>query len=322
MGDIVSDLRREIGAAHAKIQNQNNYLRQMGGESALMRQQLTLVDQNMQQLAGMLQGISGGGAREPQLGSVQSRDQILFIDQIPGRRIPFDMLLSIPIGANVTSAQQQTMTISQDGPFVATARFAVFQSSHQFSQLVNGARVSFQGRTNGRFRPIHSVCDWLDGAAFQPVVGAANPGVGGPIYASPSNHAGSRSMEFDGVVELINQGSGYPRHNTPVPTAFWAAEQNSAFQLAALDFFERGEVIQIKVTPTHINNPMGGNVAQFLAGGVFPGLDSQYDVHEGILDEYSAQATTDPAQRVPQGILIIGLHGFKIIQPPGPVALV
>ncbi len=319
-GDIVSQMRREIGAAHAKITEQARYMQQMAGEAALQRQQFGVIDQQMRQMAALLQNVSS--VREPQLGVVNNNQQVLYIDQIPGRRIPFDMLVSIPIGANVTSVQQQSMKVSMDGPFVAQSRYAVFQSAHQFSRLVNGSRVTFNGRTNGRFRPIHSVCDWLDGAAFQPVVGAANPGVGGPIYGSPSNHAGARSMEFDGLVELRNEGSGYPRHNAPVPTTFWAQEQNSAFQLGALDFFERGEIIQIGVTPTHINNPMAGNVAQFLAGAVYPAIDSQYDVHEGILDEFVGGGTTDPVTRVPAGILIIGLHGFKIIQPAGPVAVI
>jgi hypothetical protein len=128
-------------------------------------------------------------------------------------------------------------------------------------------------------------------------------------------------MEFDALIEMLNQGAAYPRGNIPVPSAFWTADINTAFQLGALDFFERGEVIQFKVTPTHANNPAAGNLSGYGAGGVYPFLDSQYDVPEGINDQQSPNITTDPVQRLPDGILTIGLHGFRIVQPPGPVSL-
>jgi hypothetical protein len=128
-------------------------------------------------------------------------------------------------------------------------------------------------------------------------------------------------MEFDGVIKFLNQGAAYPRSNIEVPSALWVGDNNNAFQLGALDFFERGETLQWEVTPSHVNNPPGGNVQQF-ATAVFPSIDSQYDVHEGILDQSDPELTQDPITRLPQGILSIGLHGFRIIQPPGPVRLV
>jgi hypothetical protein len=98
-------------------------------------------------------------------------------------------------------------------------------------------------------------------------------------------------------------------------------DTNDPFPLAALDFFERGETLQWLVKPTHPNNPFYGNVSSFGTGGTFPFLDSQYDVHEGILDQEDLAATTDPVTRLPDGLLIIGFHGFRIIQPPGTVSL-
>ena len=156
---------------------------------------------------------------------------------------------------------------------------------------------------------------------YQPVVGAALPGAGAGIYASPSNHSSFRSMEFDGLIEFINQGSGFRRQNIQLPSAFYTAEINSPFALGALDFFERGEVLEWNVTPLHSNNPLAGNVQGFGIGGVYPFLSSQYDVHEGILDPEVQDETTDPITRLPNGILIIGFHGYRIIQPPGTVSL-
>jgi hypothetical protein len=323
MADFAQEIRQAMGKAFGELKRQHDQMRAIGGEHALIRQELQRQQNEMRQLAGIMSGVSMGGGRgaaDSQV-SLNNDDRIMYIDQIPGRRVPFDLLVEIPIGANVNSEQQQSTTISQDGPFVAVARYAYFQSAHRFSVLVDGRRVDFVGRTNGRFRPIHSMCDWTDAQAFQPTVGLANPGTGGPIVASPSNHSGFRSMEFDGYVEFLNQGSGYFRGNRPVPTAFYTSEQNTAFQLGSFDFFERGESLQWKVTPGHINNPAAGNVGGFLGAGIFPALDSQYDVHEGVLDEFDPQASEDPVSRIPDGILGIGFHGFRIIQPPGPVRM-
>jgi hypothetical protein len=128
-------------------------------------------------------------------------------------------------------------------------------------------------------------------------------------------------MEFDGMIEFNNQGSGFRRQNIPLPSAFYTTAINEPFSLGALDFFERGEVVEWKVTPLHVNNPPAGNVQGYAAGSIYPFLDSQYDVHEGILDPLVAEQSTDLATRLPEGILTIGFHGYRIIQPPGPVSM-
>ena len=43
---------------------------------------------------------------------------------------------------------------------------------------------------------------------------------------------------------------------------------------------------------------------------------------KGVLDEFDEDKSADPVTRVPDGIFIVGMHGFKILQPPGPVRLV
>jgi len=324
MADLLQEMRQAIGKAFGELKRQNSALRQMDGEHALVRQELQRQQQEMRELAGLMSGMQITGGHQAADGQVRlrDRDEVMYIDEIPGRRVPFDLLVEIPIGANVNSEQQDSTTISQDGPFVAVARYATFLSSHRYTKLIDGRRVDFVGRSNGRYRPIHSIWDVNDSQAFQPVVGLANPGTGGPIVASPSNHSGFRSMEFDGSITFLNQGSGFQRSNRAVPSAFYMSEQNTAFQLGSFDFFERGESLQWKVTPGHINNPAAGNVGNFLGASlVYPALDSQYDVHEGILDEFDEDETVDPVTRVPDGIFIVGLHGFRIIQPPGPVRM-
>ena len=142
-------------------------------------------------------------------------------------------------------------------------------------------------------------------------------------------------MEFDGYIELRNAGSALPRQNRPVPTAFWTSSLGAGIELGALDFFERGEVIEVLVQPTHPQNPSYGNVDGSVifpnsvvppASG-WPFLDGQFDSHEGIAtpgaitNVVAGPAPTilaeDPITRAPAGILIVALEGYRIDQPPG-----
>lgn len=307
------NLERQVAAAHAKLNGLGQ--QNSGAQNAVLQQEIQRQRQELQQFQQVLARLEAKGSGDP--------DHIRYIEQIPGRRIPFDLMVQIPIGSNVTAEQQASTTISQDGPFVAVARYATFQSAYTFSVNDGSGNVStFQGRSYGRLRPIHSAWDINDGqAGYQPVVGAAFPGSGQGIYASPSNHSSFRTMQFDGNIEFQNQGSGFRRQNIPLPSSFYTTSINEPFPLGALDFFERGEVVQWKVTPLHVNNPPAGNVSAFAAGGFYPFLDSQYDVHEGILDPENLAQETDLATRLPDGILTIGFHGYRIVQPPGPVSM-
>ena len=322
MADFVSEMRGAMGKAFGEMKRQHDQLRAVGGESALLRQELSRQQNELRQLAGVISGVSGPSGHAAPDGQIRLKDdRVMYIDEIPGRRVPFDFLVKIPFGFDVDTTQQQSDTVSQDGPFIALARYAVFQSAMRVTKNIDGRRVDFVGRSNGRFRPCSSVWDLNDSQAFNPIVGLANPGNGSPIYASPSNHSGFRSMQWDGTIEFINQGSGFFRSNRPVPSAFYTDAINSVFQLGAMDFFERGETLQWKATPLHTNNPSGGNTHGFMPGNIFPDASSQYDVHEGILDQYDEEASQDPVIRIPDGILHIGFAGFRILQPPGPVQL-
>lgn len=317
LDQILRQMQQQIGFAAGAARETQNAMQNVSGDQALIRQELQRQQRDLQNVADALMRVKASGGQ----GGASINDHVRYIESIPGRRVPFDMLVDIPIGANQTAQTQGTITVSQDGPFVATARFAIFQSAYQFQfrDPQDNSLAAFQGRSFGRYRPIHSVNDWADaGAGYNPVIAL---GAGAPIFASPSNHSSFRTMEWDGVVEFFNQGAAYPRSNIQVPSAFWVSENNAPFQLGALDFFERGETMQWRVTPTHSNNPAAGNVSGFAAGGAYPFLDSQYDVQEGISDPFLAGVQTDPISRLPDGILTIGFHGFRIIQPSGPVAM-
>lgn len=255
------------------------------------------------------------------------------IEDLPGRRIPFDYITEIPIGDNTTSVRRGTLTISQEGPFIAVKRYMTFLSQHEFSVTTDSTTARFVGRSFGRFRPIHSASDLMDAQSPGTIISTPNPFVAGVtpgVAQLPGSMSNFRTMEFDGRVRVINAGSSFPRDNQPVPTSFWTTGINAPQELGCLDFYERGEVITFEVQPTHVNNPPAGNANGdniFGVAGGWPFLEGQYDQHEGIVtpeaftvdDDTVTPITSDPVTRLPSGILVIGLLGFRIQQPIGPV---
>jgi len=272
------------------------------------------------------------------------------IEDIPGRRIPWVVVFDIPIDANVTSVQPVSQPISQEGPFVCLRRWGVFQSAYEFQTTDSQGNVArINGRSYGRYRPIHSVCDINDSqhstdAAYwyyQSLLNAAAPGDPLPsgTLALPSNASGFRTMEFDGRIGLQVAGSTMPRQNEPIPSAFWTSEQNGPVTLGALDFFTQGEVITARVSPLHANNPAAGNVAgdavlpNVQGGGPVAGWPfgaGQFDVHEGIATPGASTLggadpnlptllATDSVERLPVGILTLALEGYRIIQVAGAI---
>lgn len=311
------DIRQLMDSAGLAIKQSRDALalaQQLAQRNQTLERELQRLGQNAVELGSALSRLQMSRQTDP---SIQR------VENIPGRRIPFDLLVSIPIGAQVTSVQQGTITISQEGPFVAVARFATFLSAFSFQVRdpeEAGQVATFSGRSFGRFRPIHSAWDLNDGQPFSQVsMPVAFPGTGAPHIASPSNASPFRTMEPDFLIQFENAGSSFPRSNQEVPSSFWTRSINEPFELGALDVFERGEVLTLKVLPLHPNNPAFGNIFGFGAPNPnFPFLDSGWDAVEGINDENNpAAADVDPVTRVQNGTLIIGFHGYRIVQPAG-----
>jgi hypothetical protein len=239
---------------------------------------------------------------------------------------------------------------------VAVARFATFQSTFEFrtTDPDSGEQARLAGRSYGRYRPIHSAFDQEDSqhnattdagnwylAHLLNITGmAAGDSLPSGALGLPSNLSSFRTMQTDGRVTVVNAGSSYPRQNVSVPSSMWTRQINSPFELGALDFFERGETLTIKYQPLHVNNPPAGNVSgtEVLAAAEktgaspanWPFIQGQYDAHEGIAtpkatevqdvsgENFPAALLTDSVERLPNGILTIGWHGYRIIQPIGP----
>jgi hypothetical protein len=83
-----------------------------------------------------------------------------------------------------------------------------------------------------------------------------------------------------------------------------------------MDYFAPTSSIEFTARSNHINNPNAGNIQSVV--GALPFLDSQYDSHEGVAYSAAVDAQTDDAiTRLPNGILIVGYRGFRIIQTQG-----
>ncbi len=303
-----------------KLVQTANYAAQTARDAASTGQNhsklLTEISQRQTELANALKMVAATR-------SGNAPPDIQRIENIPGRRIPFDMLCVLPINADVNSVQQDTILVSQEGPFVAVSRYATFLSQYQlqYQDPLSGAKAQFFGRSYGRWRPIHSAWDIMDGMPRQNTNAPISfPGTGAPSILSPSNGSPFRTMESDFLIQFLNAGSSFPRSNKAVPSSFWTTQINSAYDLGALDVFERGEQLQFQVQPTHINNPPFGNIQGFAGGGAgsFPFLASGWDYIEGINDVANpAAGSVDPVTRLPNGLLYIGFHGFRIQQPAG-----
>lgn len=313
---VFQQLMESTGLAIKQSREALKQSQHLGSQLGGVRQELARLAQNASDLQSAISRV--------QMARATGDPGIQRVENIPGRRIPFDYFIDIPINDNVTSVQQGTITISQEGPFVAVARMAVFMSTYQFQVVLDpdqpNNKATFAGRSFGRLRPVHSVWDLNDGLPrTQVVMAVASPGTGSPQVISPSNASPFRSMEADYRIKFENAGSSFPRSNVEIPSSFWVRGQNDPFELGALDVFERGEVLTFQVLPTHANNPPFGNVFGFGAPNpAYPFVQSGFDAVEGVVDANNADAgTTDPVTRVASGILTIGFHGYRIVQPAG-----
>jgi hypothetical protein len=148
------------------------------------------------------------------------------IAQVPGRHIPFDFLVDIPIRDGETDTQQGTLQVTMEGPFVATHRMAVFRSQQTF-RVQGETTAAFNGRSFGRFRPIHSAGDIMDAmrafeqpGTYQPSYlgavwdGATYVPIGNPMGVF--NNAGNTGAVNTNPLSQPNAPPPFPGNGTPL----------------------------------------------------------------------------------------------------------
>lgn len=310
VANAISNLQQNISTLS---QNANAAAKMARDALAVQGQLKSIADQQKAISAAILSGAPLSGV--PASGGNQTgRPDIKYIESIPGRRVPYDLIVKIPVSSTETTPLTGQVVLSTDGPFVAVARYCVFLSAYQFQVQTVSATATFNGRSYGRFRPISSVLDIMDAAGgFTQPIGPASPGTGLTSLVSSNQHSPFRTMEFDGLIE-VTTGSDRKRQNEQVPTSLWAQGFNGVSQLPVLDYIERADTVTFKVQPTHAQNPAAGNIQSIV--GALPYLTSQYDGHEGIgyTTAVADPTTPDTIVRNADGILYIGYFGFKILE--------
>ncbi len=152
-----------------------------------------------------------------------SRERPFYVEDIPGKRVPFWAVIQITIPAQSVSRTSGIHTLSMDGPFVATDIFAHFLPS-----TGGGGQATAINR-------------WRGPASDEPETElAAN------VY----------SVDVpDFFWELEDAGSNRARQNLPIPSAVFSHGRVNLGEFGVGDFFERQSVIRVWITPTRL---MGG----------------------------------------------------------------
>lgn len=158
-----------------------------------------------------------------------------WIEDIPGRRVPYTGVIDLTIAANSTSRVEGVLTLSTDGPFVCT-----------------GVAMYFQ-RTAGSY----DGC-WGPATTFDARMAAANAGDGFEnIFDQP--HIGS----FD--VELSEAGSDRNWQNSAFASALFSPQSGGVYVLPVANVFGRSSVVSAKVTPS-VAQTVAGKVQVLLLG--------------------------------------------------------
>lgn len=158
-----------------------------------------------------------------------------WIEDIPGRRVPFTGVIELTIAANSTSRVEGVLTLSTDGPFVCT-----------------GIAMFFQ-RTTGSYSG-----EWGPATTFDARIAAANAQFGFDTLYDQVN-IGS----FD--VELSEAGSDRNWQNASFASALFSPQSGGVYVLPVANVFGRSSVVSAKVTPGVVQT-VAGKVQILLLG--------------------------------------------------------
>lgn len=253
----------------------------------------------------------------------KAAERIRYIEDIPGKRVPYFMQFGIEIPGPTTPSTtvsgtklSDTKTVSQDGPFVCTSYLSAFmmktysigpygdEDSGRPGDPAAGAEVVTP--LTGRFRPVASTADPFAGAYIG-------------YRTGPLTIAGAQAVQtfrpgtIDFLFEIADEGVDRLRQNQiPIPSRYLFSEFDRPMYLPVSDFFERGSSIRFSATLTRelgfaeVNYPLLPN--GFAEGDQQPPPDP---------------ASSDPAD-VGRAVVAVGgtlyftMLGYKILQAQSP----
>jgi len=187
--------------------------------------------------------------------------RIRYIEDIPGKRVPYFMQFQINIpgpATPTTSVAGQRLTnpqqVSQDGPFVCTTYLSAFLMK---TYSLGPYGDSDAGRPDdpaagselitpltGRWRPVASTADPFSGSYIGARVGNIN-------LTDAQVPQTFRPGIVDFLFEIQDQGVDRMRQNNiPIPSRYLFSEFDRPLYLPVSDFFERGSTILFAATLT------------------------------------------------------------------------
>jgi hypothetical protein len=296
------------------------YLRRMAQQQSTTEAQLKSLMQRYHQLSSMYEDDKIEMKRLKQAVK-KAAERIRYIEDIPGKRVPYFMNFEIeipgPTTPSVTVAGQRlsdTKQVSQDGPFVATTYLGAFlMKTYSIGPYGEGGA----GRPNdlpagsevitplsGRWRPVASSADPFAGAYTGYSLG---PNSIGGAQAAQTFRPGT----IDFLFEVADEGVDRLRQNQiPIHSRYLFSEFDRPLYLPVSDFFERGSTIRFSSTLTRELGFAEVNYALLPNG----------------FTEGDQNPPPDPTQgqengRVPVsigGTLYFTMLGYKILQAQSP----
>jgi hypothetical protein len=158
-----------------------------------------------------------------------SIDSPRYIEDIPGKRVPYMAGISITISANSTSRVEGTFTVSRDGPFIVTALHMAW------------------ARTTGAYQGW-----WGPATTYDMRIAANTPQMGlDYLFDQVVVHS------FD--VEIADKGSDRNWQNIAFASSLFSPQMGGIYGLPVSYMFDTNSVCEVRVTP---------NAAQAVAGKV------------------------------------------------------
>ena len=260
----------------------------------------------------------------------KTAERIRYIEDIPGKRVPYFMNFEIaipgPDSPTFTVVGQRLADVKQvsmDGPFVCTSYLSAFRMKTyslgpytwgvENTKEMPAAGTEILTPLTGRFRPTASTADPFSGAYI-------GPGVGLQTIADASLVNTFRPGAVDFLCEVSDEATDRQRQNqVPWPSRYLFSENDRPLYLPVSDFFERGSSLKIQVSMLHDLGFVEINAATFPpngAGGVF--ADSAIPG--------AAIPGTDPLIPDGEGRVVVGIGGtltftmlgYKILQAQSP----
>ena len=305
------------------------YLRRLGDRQKRTESQLSSLVERYNEIRNSYD-LSQSEIKRLQTALRRTADRIRYVEDIPGKRVPYFMNFEIgvpgPDNPSFTITGQRLADVKQvsmDGPFVCTSYLSAFRiKTYSLGNYTYGqdpveskgmlpAGTEIVTPLTGRFRPVASTTDAFEGAYI-------GPGVGNQTLADASLVNTFRPGTVDFLWEVSDEGTDRQRQNQiPSPSRYLFSEYDRPLFLPVSDFFERGSSIKIQISMLHdlgfaeINatsfppNGSGGFADSNIPGGSVPG---------------GTETPNGPGRVVVGlgGTLTFTMLGYKILQAQSP----